>query len=244
MQFTFYGKTYSKVCWLFDPGHGVDTPGKRSPIWPDGTQLLEYDFNRVIAKLLDTKAKFTQGLREDEGTVCTHILVTEEKDIGLSERARRANRMMQDDPDTFFIYLSIHGDAFTSATAHGTTIFTSPGVTASDDIAELFMAGMFKSVKDRNEDTKKKIRNPRVVLAKAEASEYDIWKPHTWHSRGAKEAKFTVLMKTLMPALLLEIGFYTNYIECKYMMSEKGQSQIVQTIFDAMLTVQRKYILK
>ena len=33
---------------LLDNGHGYDTPGKRSPIWPDGSQLFEWEFNRDI----------------------------------------------------------------------------------------------------------------------------------------------------------------------------------------------------
>ena len=32
---------------LLDNGHGCDTPGKRSPVWPDGRQLLEWEFNRL-----------------------------------------------------------------------------------------------------------------------------------------------------------------------------------------------------
>ena len=35
---------------LLDNGHGENTPGKRSPVWPDGTQLYEYEFNRDIAR--------------------------------------------------------------------------------------------------------------------------------------------------------------------------------------------------
>ena len=35
---------------LIDNGHGVDTKGKRSPVWPDGRQLFEWEFNRDIAK--------------------------------------------------------------------------------------------------------------------------------------------------------------------------------------------------
>ena len=43
-----------------------------------------------------------------------------------------------------------------------------------------------------------------------------------------------------MPAILLETGFYTNRIECKYMMGTKGQQQIADTIFDGMLNVYNK----
>mgnify|MGYP000817767973 FL=1 len=34
---------------LIDNGHGRATAGKRSPVWPDGKQLFEYEFNRDIA---------------------------------------------------------------------------------------------------------------------------------------------------------------------------------------------------
>ena len=48
----------SKYLWIFDNGHGgvVDgvyqTPGKRSPVWPDGQQLFEGEFNRAIVDRL------------------------------------------------------------------------------------------------------------------------------------------------------------------------------------------------
>lgn len=32
---------------LIDNGHGRATAGKRSPVWPDGKQLFEYEFNRA-----------------------------------------------------------------------------------------------------------------------------------------------------------------------------------------------------
>ena len=36
----------SKTLVILDNGHGIDTPGKRSPIWEGNTQLFEWDFNR------------------------------------------------------------------------------------------------------------------------------------------------------------------------------------------------------
>ena len=35
---------------ILDNGHGIDTAGKRSPVWDDGTQLFEWEFNRDIVK--------------------------------------------------------------------------------------------------------------------------------------------------------------------------------------------------
>ncbi len=42
----------SKTHVLLDNGHGIDTPGKRSPVFADGTQLFEYEFNRdIVSKI-------------------------------------------------------------------------------------------------------------------------------------------------------------------------------------------------
>ena len=47
-------KSDSKYIWILDNGHGgiingvYQTAGKRSPIWADGTQLFEGEFNRAI----------------------------------------------------------------------------------------------------------------------------------------------------------------------------------------------------
>ena len=42
---------------LLDNGHGYDTPGKRSPIWPDGSQLFEWEFNRDIVSRIEILLK-------------------------------------------------------------------------------------------------------------------------------------------------------------------------------------------
>lgn len=35
---------------LLDNGHGEETPGKCSPVWPDGSRLHEYEFARDIVR--------------------------------------------------------------------------------------------------------------------------------------------------------------------------------------------------
>ena len=55
----------SNYLWILDNGHGgiidgvYQTPGKRSPLWPDGTQLFEGEFNRAIVNRLVTMCKET-----------------------------------------------------------------------------------------------------------------------------------------------------------------------------------------
>ena len=64
---------------LLDPGHGLNTPGKRSP---DGT-LLEYAYTRDLARQIVTTLK-ARGYDSE-------LLVPETEDIPLKERVRRAN---------------------------------------------------------------------------------------------------------------------------------------------------------
>ena len=73
--------TNSNTLIIIDEGHGRDTPGKRSPLWPDGTQLYEWEFNRFIGK------QFMSHLRLSN--ISFVRLVPEDIDVSLSERKRR-----------------------------------------------------------------------------------------------------------------------------------------------------------
>ena len=69
---------------LLDNGHAKNTPGKCSPVLPDGTRFYEYQFNRDIVK------RIAKGL--DALKIPYHILVPEEiTDVALTTRANRAN---------------------------------------------------------------------------------------------------------------------------------------------------------
>lgn len=89
---------------LLDNGHGVDTPGKRSP---DG-ELLEYQYTRQVAQAV------SRHFQEIE--VPTHILVPEEKDITLPERCERVNRFVADHPNDQCLLISIHVNAAGNST--------------------------------------------------------------------------------------------------------------------------------
>jgi N-acetylmuramoyl-L-alanine amidase len=127
-------ETESKYLWILDNGHGgmidgvYQTPGKRSPVWPDGTQLFEGEFNRAIVDRLVKKC---------EANNIDYInLVATPKDISLSERVNTANRLAKSS-DKPCIYISIHADAFSDESANGWSVYTSPGTTKSDGIATI-----------------------------------------------------------------------------------------------------------
>lgn len=114
---------------LLDNGHGglingkYQTPGKRSPVWNNGSQLFEGEFNRAIVN----------GIIEQLTSLRIHYvnLAPEYRDVHLETRVNRANKY----PVTKSFYLSIHANA---GGGHGSEIFTSPGNTKSDAIATIF----------------------------------------------------------------------------------------------------------
>ena len=111
---------------LISPGHGITTPGKRSP----DESLLEWRFNRDLVK------KISDGLSE-EGI--PHVLLDMgATDVTLQGRVARANTYGRN-----CLYISVHGNAAGNGEkwmkARGWSIYTSKGYTKSDPIAEVFI---------------------------------------------------------------------------------------------------------
>ena len=71
---------------IFDFGHGLDTAGKRTPLFPDGSFMRENEFNRSVGM----KAYQLLEAYENIDVVFT---TTEKRDIPLSERVARVNEL-------------------------------------------------------------------------------------------------------------------------------------------------------
>ncbi|GAA0870991.1 N-acetylmuramoyl-L-alanine amidase [Gangjinia marincola] len=54
-------------------------------------------------------------------------------------------------------------------------------------------------------------------------------------NRGVKQAGFIVLYQTVMPSVLIEVGFLTNNKEGKYLNSSKGQNDMAKSITSAII---------
>ncbi len=114
---------------LLDNGHGglsngeYQTPGKRSPVWDDGSQLFEGEFNRAIVNGVIQALTFQK---------IPYVVITPEiKDITLKTRVKRANGY---DPGQSF-FVSVHANA---GGGKGFEVYSSPGATKSDAIATIF----------------------------------------------------------------------------------------------------------
>lgn len=177
---------------LLDNGHGKETAGKRSPVWSDGSQLFEWEFNRDIVRRIAEKL-------EADG-IPYRILVPEETDISLTERAKRANEYAKEFNGKAYV-LSIHANA---GGGTGWEVYTSPGQTPSDAIATVFFEEAGREFVP------------------------DGWRMRSDYSDGDpdKEANFAILTKTTCPAILTENFFMDTEKDCRFIMSEDGREQI------------------
>lgn len=125
---------------LIDAGHGIDTPGKRSP---DG-EFREYLWNREVADIL-YNLLLEKGYDVD-------LVVTETNDIPLSTRVRRVNEVCSRLGKDNVLLLSIHANAAGNGdwmNAKGWSCFTTEGRTESDVVATSLYKAFEEDFKDR-----------------------------------------------------------------------------------------------
>lgn len=131
-----------------------------------------------------------------------NVLLTRTEDIfvGLAQRAAMANAWGAD------AFISIHCNAASNDTAHGWEIWTSLGNTRADRLATMIAQEWGKVF-------------PNQTI-RADWSDGDI----------DKEAGFIVLMKTRMPAVLIELGFITNQKEAMLLADPEWQDSAAGAI--------------
>ena len=189
---------------LIDNGHGLNTPGKRSP---DGT-FLEATYNREIAKRIVAELQ-NKGYDAE-------LLVPEEEDISLNERVRRVNAACSASSSCpaptghpNVILISIHVNAAGNGTkwmnATGWSCYTSKGQTQSDRLADCLYDAAIKNFPDRR--------------IRTDYSDGDS----DW------EENFYLLRKTLCVAVLSENFFMDSHSDLEYLQSRVGKQAIVDT---------------
>ena len=126
---------------LIDPGHGIDTPGKRSP---DGL-FREYLWNRQVADLI------LEGLVS--AGIDASLVVTETNDVTLRNRVNRVNIICNRVGASNVLLVSIHANAAGNGSAwmnaRGWSCYTSKGKTKSDQVAECLYDAFEEEFQDR-----------------------------------------------------------------------------------------------
>ena len=163
---------------ILDAGHGMDTPGKRTPLFKDGSFTHERSFNQAVVKeMINQLKKYDCQVK---------WVSEEEQDVPLRVRSTRANTHLQNfiwlygKTNVNSIFVSIHANAMGEdenwGTAHGIeTYYLSNGSSCSLKLAQIVQKQLIIHTKRCN--------------------------------RGVKTANFFVLRETHMPAILCECGF-------------------------------------
>jgi N-acetylmuramoyl-L-alanine amidase len=196
---------------LIDNGHGNNTAGKRSPwsankVAPE-IEFYEYKWNREIAKPVVDELCCRGYLAQ--------LLVPEEADVPLSTRVERVNNICKEVGKDNVVLVSVHSDAAGNGSkwmdGKGWSAFTTKGKTKSDTFAEFLYDEAEKNFKGR------KIRR--------DTSDGD----RDW------EANFTIIYKTLCPAVLTENFFYDNIDDVQYILSSEGRAAVIKTHVDGII---------
>lgn len=208
--------TASKFCVLLDNGHGRSTPGKRSPVFEDGSQFFEYEFARdIVKRIAEELAKLH----------ITYRIVTPEvtQDVPLLTRANRVNNYCNKFGKNNCLLISIHANAAGKGDkwmdARGWSVWTTKDKTKSDEYADIFY-----------KEAEKLLPLYGMTLRK-DLSDGD----YDW------ESNFTILQKSVCPAILTENLFQDNKIDCKFLMSEQGRDVITKIHVNAIKQILNNY---
>lgn len=190
----------SHYLYIIDAGHGgidektgkYQTAPAKMFIFQDFT-IYEGVINRKIAELV-WRSLQQSGI--DFALVYDDVI-----DTKLEDRVKMADAIYKKDKRA--VYISIHSN---SGRGEGFEIFTSPGQTKSDLIADVFCRVYQQKFPDRK--------------FRADKADGD----------ADKEENFYVLRKTDCPAVLVENLFFDNHAEAQYLMSSAGQQAIADCI--------------
>ena len=215
---------------VIDPGHGGVDPGAL------GRKSQEKNINMSVSKMLASMI--------DEKYPEVKVIFTRTTDvkIPLVERADIANRANAD------LFISIHSNAAKSSSANGCETFT----LGAGSSVEAKAAAMYENEVILSEDNFEEIykgfdprssesyiifeliRNHDMELSAeiAQMVQNGMVKESKLNNRGVSSAGFLVLHRTVMPSILVELGFITNSKDESFIASKEGQKKLAKGVFD------------
>lgn len=202
---------------LLDPGHGKDTPGKCSPDASNGLvksplYFREFQWARKAA------AGIASVLTFDGYTA--FILVKEEEDIPLKERTERIKAYCRRYGTENIIVESIHVNAAKSDRkwheARGLSIYTSPGITKSDTLANCVYDAAVEEL------VKRTYGHPYANTFGLEDGKQKPIRCDWSDGDPDHEAKFWMLVQHQATAILTEHFFQDNKKDVAWLLSDEG----------------------
>ncbi|WP_236970022.1 N-acetylmuramoyl-L-alanine amidase [Membranihabitans marinus] len=216
---------------VLDAGHGGKDPGaigKRSKEKEIALSLVLKLGKAINSKYPDIEVIYTR--KTDEF-------------IPLYERAKIANTSNAD------LFISIHCNSVNNNTAYGSETFVM-GLAKNESNLEVAKREngsiLFEENYKQNYDGFDPSSEASHIILNmfqnayldrsldlANIIETNLVTKNKRKSRGVKQAGFIVLKNTFMPSVLFEAGFLSNQKEEAYLLSDKGQNQIVASLVGA-----------
>lgn len=214
---------------VIDAGHGGRDPGK---VGPNG--LREKDVTLQLSQRLGT-------LLEERGYE-VHLTRTTDTLIALQDRPRLANSWRGERPVA--VFLSIHANAFHSASVRGfETFFLSEArtederrVAAMENEAVRFEDEQPASADDGLGQILNNLRSDFLMRSSHELAstvQDRLAEFHPGPNRGVKRGELIVLIGSIMPAVLIEVGFLSHRAEADLLGTQAFQHRIVEGIAGA-----------
>lgn len=240
LSFTFAG-AQKKFTVVLDAGHGGSDFGANR-VYPETGRLNEKDVTlaivlkvgRMLEKNKDYKIIYTRKIDEYPS---------------LLDRTNLANRSKAD------LFISVHCNASPRTAPYGTETFVQgPDQNKTNlEVAKAENDVIFLDEKDREMFASYDPKSPESLIAlKIQQSKYlessllfgsfveeNFEKKDKRFSRGVKQQNLHVLRLNAMPSVLIETGFISNYDDAMYLASEKGQNEIAESIYNAILSYKK-----
>jgi N-acetylmuramoyl-L-alanine amidase len=202
---------------VIDPGHGGRDPGAvRRGV---KEKQLVLDVSLRLAELIDSKSELKAVLTRNSDEYLT-----------LSRRTEIANQY----PAGSTLFISIHCNADRSSLGRGLETFVFDLEATDAEAAAL--------AKRENADQKMDLAyilsycyhvgNEPYSLEAAKRIQTSLVKRLRLRNRSVKRAPFYVLAGTKMPAILVELGFISNYYDRKKLQSASFRQSAAEAIFE------------
>ncbi|MDE1207529.1 N-acetylmuramoyl-L-alanine amidase family protein [Tenacibaculum larymnensis] len=217
-----------KYTVVLDAGHGGKDPGNLGNGFREKNIALRVALD-VGKELLTSKD--------------IEVFYTRKKDvfIELHNRAKIANDKKAD------LFVSIHCDAFRRPDPHGASTFVL-GLSGNKENLEIakkensviLLEDNYKQNYDYDPNSPESVIGLSVLQEENLENSLGIaglvqnnFVAIKRNNRKVKQANFLVLRETVMPSVLIELGFLTNKNEGKYLNSRKGQIRMAKSIAQA-----------
>ncbi len=222
---------------MLDAGHGGSDHGANRS-YSDIGRIAEKDITLAIVLKVGAMLEKNKDFK---------VIYTRKIDEypSLSDRTNLANRSKAD------LFVSVHCNSSQRPTAYGTETFVQ-GPDQNDtnlEVAKRENDVIYLDEKDKQTFGTYDARSPESLIAlKLQQSKYlesslllgglvenNFVNKDKRSSRGVWQKNLHVLRMNAMPSVLIETGFINHPEESHYLASEKGQSEISESIYDAII---------